>query len=435
MPRTSLLYRALARTAFGAIPLASPFFAKLARGLAGRRGSVAKLAAWAAAHRDHARPLIWCHAPSVGEGLQARAVLEILRARHPGWQIAFTHFSPSAEASAARQPADVHAYLPPDLPGEVDAALDALAPTALVFVKLDVWPELACRASERGVAVLLVAGTVSPVSGRTGWPARDFTRAGYNAIARAGAISDADAARLGLLGVAPECVTITGDPRFDSVMQMVASARATAPILPRVESPTMVAGSTWGADDAVVLEAFAGVRRAVPTARLILAPHEPTPGHLAAVDVQASRAGLPRPERLADARGKDEFIVVDRVGVLAQLYGIGDMAYVGGGFGRAGLHSVLEPAAWGVPVIFGPNWQSSREAGLLQERGGGVALPARSAAFELTRIWLGWISDERARWAAGEAASDVVRAGVGGAIANAEIVETAISNCRVPISK
>ena len=87
--------------------------------------------------------LVWFHAPSVGEGLQARAILEVLRGRHPDWQIAFTHFSPSAEAAAARQPADVHAYLPADIPADVEAALDALSPNALVFVKLDVWPELA----------------------------------------------------------------------------------------------------------------------------------------------------------------------------------------------------------------------------------------------------------------------------------------------------
>ena len=103
------------------------------------------------------------------------------------------------------------------------------------------------------------------------------------------------------------------------------------------------------------------------------------------------------------------------------------MAYVGGGFGRAGLHSVLEPAAWGVPVVFGPNWQSSREAGLLhRRRRERSALPSSAAAAELARLWLEWLNDEKSRRAAGEAALQVVRSGLGGASANAELVETAI---------
>lgn len=426
MPRTSPFYRVLARAAFSAVPLVTPFSAKLARGLAGRRAAVGTFAAWASTGRDRRRPLIWCHAPSVGEGHQARAVLEVVRARHPEWQIAFTHFSPSAESDAARQPADVHAYLPPDLPSDVDAALDALAPSALVFVKLDVWPELACRAAERGIPALLVAATVSPLSARTGWPARALTRAAYTALSAAGAIAEPDAARLTMLGVSRDRITITGDPRFDSVLDLVSTSNATTLPVQRTGNPALVAGSTWGPDEEVLLEAFAAVRRALPGVRLLLAPHEPVPAHLDAVDALALRHGLPRPARVSAATGTEELILIDRVGILARLYSMGDAAYVGGGFGRAGLHSVLEPAAWGLPVLFGPRWQNSREAGLLLEAGAGIALPASASAARLAEVWLQWLDDEGSRRTAGERALQVVRSGAGGALSNAELVEKTI---------
>ena len=421
-PGTSLTYKLFARAAFAALPLVAPFSAKLRSGLAGRREGGKRLREWGALHRDRARPLLWFHAPSVGEGLQARAILEVLRAHHPDWQIAFTHFSPSAESSAAKQPADVYGYLPADLPTDVDAALDALAPSALVFVKLDVWPELATRAAARGIPVLLVAATVSPVSGRTAWPARVFTRPAYAAITHAGAIAEEDARRLAHLGVPGERITITGDPRFDSVAGMVASAASEASALKRMPAGTLIAGSTWGADEAVLLEAYASVRTRHPNARLVIAPHEPTGPHLDAVDRVAAERGLPAPVRLAAARGEEDFVLVDRVGVLARLYGVGDIAYVGGGFGRAGLHSVLEPAAWGVPVMFGPNWQSSREAGLLLNAGGGVSL---ASAEKLAEWWIKWIETSEARRTAGNAALEVVKAGLGGAEANANVVERA----------
>src|SRR5207237_2648937 len=102
------------------------FDKKLARGLDGRRGLAARLAAWAAAQRDPRRPLVWMHAPSVGEGLQAKPVLETLRAEHPDWQLAFTFFSPSAERLAKNLPVDVADYRPVDLPGGVAAVLDSL---------------------------------------------------------------------------------------------------------------------------------------------------------------------------------------------------------------------------------------------------------------------------------------------------------------------
>src|ERR687898_972000 len=102
---------------------------------------------------------------------------------------------------------------------------------------------------------------------------------------------------------------------------------------------------------------------------------------------------------LSAARDATSLLLVDQVGVLAGVYGSGTMAYVGGGFGRAGLHSVLEPAAWGLPVSFGPRWGESRDAAVLLQAGAACALPGRGSAAvqELAGLWCGGIEREEER--------------------------------------
>ena len=193
----------------------------------------------------------------------------------------------------------------------------------------------------------------------------------------------------------------------------------------------MVAGSTWPADEAVLLMAFAALRRQHPAARLILVPHEPTEAHIEAIVRGAAAAGLPRPERLSEATGPVPLLVVDQIGVLAALYGAGAVAYVGGGFGRAGLHSVLEPAAWGIPVAFGPRWADSRDAALLLAAGGGTALTeltTQAAAAALEKQWSSWLSDHAGRAAQGERARGVVELGLGASEKSAEMLVELISS-------
>jgi 3-deoxy-D-manno-octulosonic-acid transferase len=187
---------------------------------------------------------------------------------------------------------------------------------------------------------------------------------------------------------------------------------------------TIVAGSTWPADEEVVLPAFAEFRAQVPAARLILAPHEPNPDHLAGIAQRTKELGLPRPVRLSQLEhaGPAPVIVVDRVGTLADLYALGDAAFVGGGFHRAGLHSVLEPAVFGVPVTVGPHWQMSRDAHLLIERGGAVALP-QDGRQPLHSQWLVWFHDPAARRKAGEVGQQIVREGRGAAERTTGLVE------------
>ncbi|HEX6105263.1 MAG TPA: glycosyltransferase N-terminal domain-containing protein [Gemmatimonadales bacterium] len=430
MPATPLLYRALAAAGSALAPLAGLADPKIREGHRGRRGAAGRLRAWSEQRREAERPLIWFHASSVGEGLQAESVLRELRALLPQAQYAYTHFSPSARGLAGRVPVDVAEYLPYDQPHAVRDILAALTPDLLVFAKLDLWPELATRAATRGVVVAMVAATVSPGSGRLRWPARPLLRAGYQALTAAAAISHEDAERLARLGVPPDRVRVLGDPRFDSVAARVRSVAPDDPLLSYGRgAPTLVAGSTWPGDEAVLLSAFTRLLGKRPDARLIVVPHEPSADHLAAVERAARRLALPQPVRLSQTKAPVPLLLVDRAGLLAALYGAGTMAYVGGGFGRAGLHSVLEPAAWGIPVAFGPRWGESRDARLLLEAGAAEALAGgRDEAVEgLRRRWSAWMNDEAGRAAQGAAARAVVTAGLGAARRSAEWLAKLIS--------
>ncbi|HEY4130776.1 MAG TPA: glycosyltransferase N-terminal domain-containing protein [Gemmatimonadaceae bacterium] len=414
-------YGAIAQLARGAAVVAPESDSKVLRALRGRRGIRARYRDWGAAHRDASRPLLWMHAPSVGEGLQARPVLELARQRRSDAQLAYTYYSPSALSFARTLDVDFRDYLPFDTPGDARAVLDALRPTALIFSKLDVWPVITATARERGVRLGLISATLSRTSSRRSRTAGALLREAYAALEVVGAIDDADADRLVELGVRPQVISVTGDTRYDQVWLRAQQVDRASPMLERLRAqrPTVVAGSTWPADEAVLLPAFTVLRASGVDARMIIAPHEPTLDHVTRIVDWAKRAEL-QVARLDDPnQGSADVVVIDRVGVLGELYALADLAFVGGGFHAAGLHSVLEPAAFGTPVIFGPRNESSRDAALLAQRGGGAIVATPS---ELTRRLRNWITDVGARREAGDFARALVRSGVGAAERSFELV-------------
>ncbi len=420
-PLLSPLYEGVARAATLLTLLPLPGESKFVRSLRDRREARAKLVAWGMAHRDPTRPLLWMHAPSVGEGLMAEPVLRALRASHPSWQIVYTYFSPSAAHFATRLPVEFAGPLPFDSARAAEVLLDAVRPTALVVAKLDLWPRLTERAQARGVRLGMISATLSEGSGRSGALAGALLREAYAALDVVGAVDPTDADRLVALGVHRERITVTGDTRYDQcAARTAATDRTSALLAPLVtDRPTVVAGSTWPSDEAVLGEAWRTVRAEVPHARLILAPHEPTEGHLAPLERWAAEAGL-LCTRLASASADDDVVLVDRVGVLHELYALADAAYVGGGFHAAGLHSVIEPASFGVPVLFGPQHRRSRDAGcLLEARGADGVTDAASLARAL-RILL---TEPDTRAGAGAAAHGVVTSGLGAAERSGALVE------------
>ena len=165
---------------------------KVRRSIAARAGVVERVQAWARAHRSPTAPLVWIHAPSVGEGLMARPLLDRIREARHDVQIAWTFYSPSAERFAAALGVDVADYLPFDTEEAATAMLDALKPAVLVFSKLDVWPVLTEAAASRRVKLALTSATLAESSGRRGLFARALLRPAYAALDTVAAVHEAD---------------------------------------------------------------------------------------------------------------------------------------------------------------------------------------------------------------------------------------------------
>lgn len=407
-----------------AVKLAPPGRSKLLRTLVSRRGLLERYESWALSNRDVSRPLLWVHAPSVGEGLQALPVIQRFRRARPDVQLAYTFYSPSAERFAATTGAAFFDYLPFDSASEMERALDALRPTAIVFSKLDVWPVLATTAASRGVKLGLLSATVPESSRRRSRLALLALRDAYASLDSVGAISPNDAERLLGMGVRSEALVVTGDTRYDQVW-----GRATAPNVKRDalaaryadDRLTLVAGSTWPADEKRLLVAWSRLRKEVPAVRLVIAPHELTRQHLTAIEKWAKASSLSLSHTSDAEPVASDVLLVDHYGILGDIYALADAAYVGGGFHDAGLHSLLEPASFGAPVLFGPMDADNRDARLLVAGGGAMRCPGTG---DIAARLLAWFTNPPVRQRAGASARRVVEAGLGGADRSTELVES-----------
>ena len=416
---------ALTALVAGAIPSSG---GKLRRALAGRAGVLERVRAWSAAERSPSAPLVWIHAPSVGEGLMAKPIIDRIRHERPDAQIAYTYFSPSAEQFAESLRVDVADYLPFDTTEAAQVMLDALKPAVIVFSKLDVWPLLAAEATARHVRLVLTSAAISNASGRRSILARLLLGDAYASLDAVGAAHEDDASRLVQLGVKPDRITVTGDVRYDQVWERVSAPSPNAALIAALESDraTVVAGSTWPGDETCLFDGWPQLRGALPDARLIIAPHEPTEPALAAIELRAGRLGLSC-ARLSNATAAADVVLVDRMGVLADLYALANVAYVGGGFHEAGLHSVVEPAAHGAPVVFGPRHTESRDAMMLIAAGGGFSVASGAELARRVAALAGSAetqtrAGESAGESAGECARGVIAAGLGAADRSAALV-------------
>ena len=383
----------------------APFHPKLRETLRDRRSGAD---GWQIGTTD-SRPLVLIHAASYGEFEGARPLIERLIADGK-CRVAVSYSSPSARRTVDNTPGLwARGYLPLDYLDQQLRLLGKLEPAVVLVAKHDFWPNLIRASAALNVPLLLVNANFHPGSYRTFPVVRAFHRAFMRPIRAVWAVSEADADRVRPL-LSPETgLSAVGDTRYDRVRQRAGKgAERFRPLKEALgKGPVIVAGSTWLPGERVCWEAFAALHRDYPEARLVIAPHEPTPGTLKRNRSVASHHNLNI--RLFSswdgAPIEESVLMIDRVGVLAELYAVGWAAYVGGGFGR-GVHSVLEPAAHGVPVAFGPRHHVSCEAGQLLRCGGGFLV---RSALEQERLWRKWLSNPESYRRAALAADELVR--------------------------
>ena len=301
---------------------------------------------------------IWIHAVSVGEAQAALPVINTLLERRPDASILVTTTTPtgSARVRDALGNRVQHVYLPYDLPGAVARFFNRVRPRVGVIMETELWPNLFRAAHRRGIPLIVVNARLSERSARGYGRVHTLTRSVLRDVHLIAAQSEADAERFRELGAEPDRVTITGSIKFD--MRISAQAREAGRAIREAAGSSRsvwTVGSTHEGEDEQVLEAFRRVRERHPDCMLILVPRHPE--RFRRVGEQCRRAGFRVATRSAEGvpDTQTEIFLGDTIGELVAFYAAADVAFVGGSLVATGGHNPLEPAALGVPVVFGPH--------------------------------------------------------------------------------
>jgi 3-deoxy-D-manno-octulosonic-acid transferase len=331
------------------LPVLSFFIPKVRDGLALRRQKPAR-PTWP-------KKPIWIHAAS-GEFEYAKPIIRELKKKDPYTPIVVTYYSPSyAKAIASFPGVDYSQPLPLDLPGPVHSFLKWLNPEALLIARTDLWPELLRQTAERKIPSLLFSATIRPFEG-VRYFARPYARMVFSYISAIFAVSDKDLHALNQLGETR--AQVRGDTRFDQVLFRLQNPKEIK-IARRPNRPLiLVAGSTWPEDENVLFAA------ALPLLKenllsLIVVPHEPHAAHVDAIKKFFIDHELSCSLYSEISEWQTSVLIVDVMGVLAEMYAAGDIAFVGGSF-RAKVHSVMEPLGAGLQTLVGPHYMNNREA-------------------------------------------------------------------------
>ncbi len=408
----TLPYR-LASRLFHVLPLPP---GKLAKSRAGRLAATARWLQWAHVSRTDG-PLVWFHAASVGETQVISPLVTRFRARFPSCQTILTYSSPSMVAWPHDVGVDKRDFVPAELVKAMAGVFDTLRPSLIVVSRSDLWPEMVRAAGTRKVPVAIVGGAIHTTGRRLSRPARAVTKGLYRHLGFVGAVSDEDAASWVRLGAPRHAVRVTGDPRNDYVLERTPRESTLQPFTTWASGgPVMVAGSTHRRDEDVLVDAFASVCSRMHSIRLMIVPHEPDPECGDRVRRRARSHGL----RAARWSGSCEdptapIVVVGEVGILADLYGLGTLAYVGGGFGPSGVHSLLEPAAFGIPVLTGSGTARDATTRAFVQSGGVLAVGDPAPAESLAALWTDLLADSNRRTETGRAAREQITPGAAAA--------------------
>lgn len=361
---------------------------------------------------------IWVHAVSLGEVVAATPLVKALRVRHPARPIIVSTVTETGREAVLQRLSGVasHCYAPMDFPWVVDRFLRELRPACYLFVETELWPNLLRALARRDIPTVLVNGRLSSRSfKRQQWPGiRGLYRGIVAGLTACLMQSDRDATRIVALGAHPERVTRIGNIKYDQPLPTVRAGQLDAVeqwIRLRSEGPVLVAGSTHPVEEAMVFEACEQLRRAHPSLTLVVAPRHTE--RVAEVEQELARRGIAAARRsLLETAGqarseRDWVLILDSRGELGAVYQYATIAFVGGTLVPIGGHNVLEPAAWGKPVVFGPYTDHSQDiADTLLDAGGGSRV---STVPELVSQLASWCANPGTREEVGRRARQMVQ--------------------------
>lgn len=307
---------------------------------------------------------IWFHVSSLGEFEQARPVMEELKRGNPGLEIILTFFSPSGYEIRKNYAQAKVFYLPADLPGNAQYWISIIKPDLAVFVKYDLWPGFLQALIQHKLPFILISAHFRPGS-FSSWsiPPTSFLLKKANAIFLQNEQWVVKLKEKGFYNI-----RIAGDTRIDRTLMLVHESVHQLPKEIKALAPfDLIAGSTWREDEDLLIPAIEKLNL-----KVILAPHDISEPNINRLLKQINVPAL-RFSQWKEKNQDFQMLIIDNIGMLAYLYSLGKIAFIGGGFGK-GIHNILEPAAHHVPIVFGPKYNAFPEAVSMIRSGAAISI-------------------------------------------------------------
>lgn len=378
-------------------------------------------------------PRIWMHAVSVGEVTAAAPIMAALRANFPAACLVLSTGTETGQEMAQRLVPEATAviYYPLDIPYVVRKLIRMIRPDIFVLTETELWPNFlhACRV--QGIKIVMVNGRLSGRSFQNYYRTRFFWRHILKEIKQMGVISDNDAERARAIGMAPEKIHILGNAKYDGLASKVSSElqQETARRLDMADGGrVLVAGSTHEGEETVILEVFRKVQAAYSDFKLILVPrHIERAGEVMNLVRQSGFDSLTLTQIDQGHTMRDaKVLVLDRIGELFKVYSLATLVYCGGSMVPKGGQNILEPAAWGKVVFYGPSMEDFHDEKIMLESVG-AGIPVNNGQ-ELEEKILALLQAPEVLTRKGEAAGRIIAANRGAAHKYAALIQKVLLN-------
>ncbi|HLE22601.1 MAG TPA: 3-deoxy-D-manno-octulosonic acid transferase [Vicinamibacteria bacterium] len=355
---------------------------------------------------------IWVHAVSVGEVIATRALLPLLRESFPGKPVFVSVTTLTGKQVADRQlrEADGIFYCPFDWRFAVQRVISRIRPQALLVMETEIWPHMLRACHQAGAATMLVNGRISDRSYRRYRLIRPFLKRFLLPVDCFCMQNSRYAERIVDLGADPRKVRVTGSLKFDAVVPTQGSPSQAARLIP-ADRIVLVGGSTLAPEEEILLEVFQSLREVEPGLFLVIAPRHPERFDEVMKLAESRQLRVVRRSTLQQPAAEADVMILDTLGELASIYSAADLVFMGGSLATWGGHNLIEPAAEGKPVVFGPHMSNFQEiASSFLEAAAAIQVSGRE---ELHEVLLRLLKEEGLRQDLGERARKLVEANRG----------------------